>query len=119
MNRDARYALWQRQLNSAVAGNDPVARAEFLRWQVRRACAPLPAIAQENRIDPIPLAAGQAAEGLQMLLAVLAGTHGAVAAGDVERLALHAGRLREARRALQAAIDNTDDLLELLRSVDL
>jgi len=119
LSRDARYAVWQRQLSAANVAADPAARAELIRWQVRRACAPLPAIAQESRTDPIPLAAGQAAEGLQILLAVAAATHGAVAVGDVSRLAAQAGKLREARKILQAAIGNTDRLLELLDSVDL
>ena len=115
LSRDARYAVWQRQLSAA----DPAARTGLIRWQVRRACAPLPAIARESATDPIPLAAGQAAEGLQLLLAVAAATHGAVAAGDVGTLAAQAGKLREARKVLQAAIGNTDLLLELLDSVDL
>ncbi|GAA0506244.1 hypothetical protein Ade02nite_90740 [Paractinoplanes deccanensis] len=116
MSREARYALWQRQLIASGSIEDPDA---LVQWQVRRACAPLPAMAQENRTDPVPLAAAQAAEGLQMLLTVGAATRGAVEQGDVKRLAAQAGRLREARKVLQAALDNTDDLLEMLRSVDL
>ncbi|MEU8820626.1 DUF6245 family protein [Actinoplanes sp. NPDC048796] len=116
MSREARYALWQRQLDAA---DEPAARADRIRWQVQRACLPLPAMAHESRTDPIPLAAGQAAEGLQLLLSVSAATHGAVAAGDVARLAAQAGRLREARKVLQAAVDNTDELLEMLGSVDI
>jgi hypothetical protein len=113
LSRDARYSMWQRQLNAAGVANDPPALTELIRWQVRRACAPLPAIAQESRTDPIPLAAGQAAEGLQILLAVAAATHGAVAKGDVSTLAAQASKLREARKVLQAAIGNTNVLLEL------
>ncbi|MCP2322295.1 hypothetical protein HDA40_000802 [Hamadaea flava] len=119
LSRDARYAIWQRQLSAADVASDPAARAELIRWQVQRACAPLPAIAQECPADPIPLAAGQAAEGLKILLAVSATTYGAVAAGDVHTLADQAGKLREARKILQAAIENTDLLLDLLGSVDL
>src|SRR5690349_13408103 len=118
LGRDARYAIWQRQLSAAGVTGDAGERAELVRWQVRRACAPLPALAAEQATDPIPLAAGQAAEGLQTLLSVMVATHGAVAAGDVPRLAAQAGRLREARKVLRAAVDSTDLLLELLGSVD-
>lgn len=118
LSRDSRYAVWQRQLEAAGAG-DGARRDELIRWQVRRACAQLPGIAQESRADPIPLAAAQAAEGLQTLLGVGAVTRGAVESGDVRRLAAQTARLREARKALQAAVDNTDVLLELLGSVDL
>jgi hypothetical protein len=120
LSRDSRYAVWQRQLDVAGAGiDDPGRRAELIQWQVRRASAQLPAIAQESRVDPIPLAAAQAAEALQTLLAVAAATRGAVEDGDVRRLAAQATRLREARKALKAAMDNTDVLLGLLGSVDL
>jgi hypothetical protein len=118
LSRDSRYAVWQRQLDAAGV-DSPARRAEVIQWQVRRACAPLPGIAQESRTDPIPLATAQAAEALQTLLAVSAATRGAVEAGDVRRLAVQAARLREARKALQAAVENTDVLLELLGSVDL
>ena len=120
LSRDSRYAVWQRQLEAADAGTDnPARRGELIQWQVRRASAQLPAIAQESRADPIPLATAQAAEALQVLLAVSAATRGAVESGDVRRLATQATRLREARKALQAAVANTDVLLELLGSVDL
>ncbi|MFG1602552.1 DUF6245 family protein [Actinoplanes sp. NPDC049265] len=119
LSRDSRYAVWQRQLDAAGVSSDPARRAALIQWQVRRASAQLPAIAQEHRSDPIPLAAAQAAEALQTLLAVGAATRGAVEDGDVRRLAVQASRLREARKALQAALDNTDVLLELLGSVDL
>jgi len=119
LSRDARYAIWQRQLSAAGVSGDTAAQAELVRWQVERACAPLPALAAEHATDPIPLAAGQAAEGLRVLLSVMAVTQGAVAAGDVPALAAQAGRLREARKVLQAAVDGTDLLLELLGSVDI
>jgi hypothetical protein len=115
LSREARFALWQRQLAAA----EPVKRAELVHWQVRRACVPLPALARENPTDPIPLAAAQAGEALQTLVDVGAATRGAVAAGDVGTLAAHAERLREARKNLRAALDNTDLMLELLGSVDL
>lgn len=120
LSRDSRYAVWQRQLEAADAGTDnPARRTELIQWQVRRASAQLPAIAQESRTDPIPLATAQAAEALQVLLAVSAATRGAVESGDIRRLATQTTRLREARKALQAAVANTDVLLELLGSVDL
>jgi hypothetical protein len=104
---------------AGVTDSPSAGRAELIRWQVQRACEPLPAIAQESRADPIPLAVGQAAAGLQLLLAISAATHGAVAAGDVSRLAAQAAKLREARKAMQAAVDNTDLILDLLGSVGL
>jgi hypothetical protein len=119
LSRDARYAIWQRQLNAASVGGDTAAQVELIRWQVQRACSPLPALAAEQTTDPIPLAAGQAAEGLLRLLSVMAATQGAVAAGDVPALAAQAGKLREARKALRAAAERTDLLLELLGSVDI
>jgi hypothetical protein len=119
LSRDARYAIWQRQLNAAGVSGDTAAQVGLIRWQVQRACSPLPALAAEQATDPIPLAAGQAAEGLQVLLSVMAATQGAVATGDVPTLAAQAGKLREARKVLRAALDNTDLLLELLGSVDM
>jgi hypothetical protein len=118
LTRDARYESYDRQLDAA-AGDDVVARLELIRWQVRRASGPLPVLARTAGADPIPLAAGQAAEGLQNLLAVAAATHGAVAAGDVDALAAQAAKLRAARTALRASADNTDVLLEMLASVGL
>ncbi|GAA0564613.1 hypothetical protein GCM10010172_55030 [Paractinoplanes ferrugineus] len=115
LSREARFALWQRQLAAA----EPVSRAELVLWQVRRACVPLPALARENRTDPIPLAAAHAGEALQTLVEVGVATRGAVAAGDVGTLAAQAERLREARKQLRAALDNTDLMLDLLGSVDL
>jgi hypothetical protein len=119
LNRDARYAIWQRQLNAAGVGGDTAAQIELIRWQVQRACSPLPPLAAEQATDPIPLAAGQAAEGLQVLLSVMVATQGAITAGDVMRLAAQAGKLREARKVLRAAVDNTELLLDLLGSVDI
>jgi hypothetical protein len=117
LTRNARHASYDRQL--AAAGDDVAARLELIRWQVRRASGPLPVLARTAGADPIPLAAGQAAEGLQKLLAVAAATHGAVAAGDVDALAAQAAKLRAARTALRASADNTDVLLEMLASVGL
>lgn len=119
LSRDARYAVWERQLSVAGITDDTAARVELMQWQVQRACEPLPAMAHDSPTDPIPLAAAQAAEGLQTLLAVCAATQGAVASGDVPALAAQVGRLREALKVLQAAVDNTEELLELLGSVDL
>jgi uncharacterized protein DUF6245 len=119
LSRDARYAIRQRQLNAAGVRGDIAAQVELIRWQVQRSCSPLPALAAEQAIDPIPLAAGQAAEGLQVLLSVMVATQGAVAAGDVPRLADQAGKLRETCKVLRAAVDNTERLLELLGSVDI
>lgn len=65
------------------------------------------------------MAAAHAAEGLHVLLGVIGASYQAVAAGDVETLAVQAGLLRAARDSLQAAIDNTDILLDMLKSVGL
>lgn len=119
LSREARQAMWQRQLTAATTTDDRAGRVAALQWQVRTACASLPALARDSRTDPIPLAAAQAAEGLQGLLDFVAATPGAVAAGDVEKLSAHGARLRAARQVLQDAVDNADSLLELLRSVDL
>jgi hypothetical protein len=119
LTRSARQALWEQQLSAAGASEDAAGRIALIVWQMRRASAPLPAIAHDSGIDPIPLAAAQAAEGLQGLLAVAAASRGAVAAGDVETLAAQVPKLREARKVLQAAIGNTDALLEMLGSVGL
>jgi hypothetical protein len=118
LTRRARHASYDGQLD-AGAGDDAAARLALIRWQLRRAAGPLPALARTAGADPIPLAAAQAAEGLQILLAVAAATPGAVAAGDVDALAAQAAKLRAARTALRAAADNTDVLLEMLSSVGL
>ncbi|WP_442935144.1 DUF6245 family protein [Micromonospora sp. CPCC 206061] len=57
--------------------------------------------------------------GSRLWVCVIAVARGAVAAGAVPQLAAQAGKLPEARKVLQVAIDNTDMLLELLSSVDL
>lgn len=54
-----------------------------------------------------------------MLLGVIAASQGAVATGDVETLASQAGQLEATREALQNAMDNTDVLLNMLKSVGL
>jgi len=54
-----------------------------------------------------------------VLLGVIGASYQAVAAGDVETLAVQAGLLRAARDSLQAAIDNTDILLDMLKSLGL
>lgn len=118
LTRRARHATYEGQLDVG-AGPDDAARLGLVRWQVRRATGPLPALARASGADPIPLAAAQAAEGLQILLAVASATPGAVAAGDVDVLAAQAAKLRAARTALRAAADNTDVLLEMLSSVGL
>ena len=46
---------------------------EFLRWRVLRATGPLREIARRPDAGPVPLAAAHAREGLQWLLAVIAG----------------------------------------------
>jgi hypothetical protein len=50
---------------------------------------------------------------------MIGASYQAVAAGDVDTLATQAGLLRAAPEALQTAIDNTDILLDMLKSVGL
>lgn len=106
---DARQAAW----------DEPGKRIGFIRWQVLRASTPLRIIAGNIEVGPIPVAAAHAAEGLHVLLGVIGDSHQAVATGDVETLATQAEQLRAAKASLQAAIDNTDLLLDLLKSVGL
>ncbi|MFF2927568.1 DUF6245 family protein [Streptomyces celluloflavus] len=108
------------QLRAAGAGlEEPVRRAEFIRWQVLRAGAPLRLMAQSREVGPIPLAAAQAAVGLHTLLGMIAASQDTVANGDVDTLAAQTGQLQAAREALQDAIGNTDVLLNMLKSVGL
>lgn len=117
---EARHAAWEEQLSSAGAGlDDPVKRVEFIRWQVLRAGTPLRLMAQNREVGPIPLAAAHAVTGLHLLLGVIAASQHAVATGDVDTLAAQAGQLTAARQALENAIDNTDLLLSMLKSVGL
>jgi hypothetical protein len=119
LDDEARHVAWREQLTSAGAFDDPVVRVGFIRWQVLRAGMPLRLIAQNPETGPIPVAAAHAAEGLHVLLGVIGASYQAVAAGDVETLAAQAGLLRAARDSLQTAIDNTDILLDMLKSVGL
>ncbi|MBV9141546.1 MAG: hypothetical protein JO115_11610 [Pseudonocardiales bacterium] len=117
LDEEARHAARREQLTSAGAFDDPAVRVGFIRWQVLRAGIPLRLIAQNPETGPIPVAAAHAAEGLHVLLGVIGSSYQAVAAGDVETLAAQAGLLRAARDSLQTAIDNTDILLHMLKSV--
>uniref|UniRef100_UPI003F49790C DUF6245 family protein n=1 Tax=Streptomyces sp. CA-136453 TaxID=3240050 RepID=UPI003F49790C len=120
LDDEAQHKAWEEQLNAAGAGlDDPVRRLEFIRWQVLRAGTPLRLMAQNQGAGPIPLAAAHAATGLHTLLGVIAASQDAVAAGDVDTLAAQASQLQAAREALQNAIDNTDLLLNMLKSVGL
>ncbi len=119
LSREARFAAWEQQLGAAGAADDPAKRIGFIQWQVLRAAGPLRLIAQNRGAGPIPLAAAHAAEGLQVLVGVIAASQTALAAGDVGTLAAQAPKLREAHEAMQAAIGNTDVLLDMLGSVGL
>lgn len=109
------------QLTAAGAGLDEglVKRVEFIRWQVLRAGTPLRLMAQNREVGPIPLAAAHVATGLHQLLGVIAASQDAVATADVERLAAQGDQVRNAREALENAINNTDLLLNMLKSVGL
>ncbi|MFE0654416.1 DUF6245 family protein [Streptomyces sp. NPDC059534] len=120
LDDDARHMAWKEQLKSAGAGlDDPVRRVEFIRCQVLRAGTPLRLMAQNQGAGPIPLSSAHTATGLHLLLGVIAASQDAVAHGDVDTLAAQAGQLQTAREALQNAIDNTDLLLNMLKSVGL
>ncbi|MFF4146935.1 DUF6245 family protein [Streptomyces sp. NPDC001698] len=54
-----------------------------------------------------------------MLLGVIAASQDAVATGDVDTLAAQAGQLHAAREEQQNAMDNTDVLLNMVKSVGL
>jgi hypothetical protein len=116
---DERRVAWAQQLDSAGVEDDPAKLIGFIQWQVLRAATPLREIAQHVESGPIPVAAAHAADGLQMLLSVIAASQAAIATGDVAALATQAPALREARAALENAITNTDLLLDLLASVGL
>ena len=75
---------------------------ELIRWQVLRSATPLRQMARNRQAGPIPLAAANAAETLQVLPGVIA-----------------ASQLRTAREAMSNAPANTDLLLNILRSVGL
>jgi hypothetical protein len=117
---DAHVAAWEEQLKAAGAGlDDPERRVEFLRWQVLRAGTPVREMATNHEAGPIPLAAAHTATALHLLLGVIAASQDAVAQGDVETLAAQADQLQAAREALSAAVDNTELLLNMLKSVGL
>ncbi|MEE1806165.1 DUF6245 family protein [Streptomyces sp. BE133] len=120
LDDDARHIAWEEQLKAAGAGlDDQVRRVEFIRWLVLRAGTPLRLMAQNQGAGPIPRASAHAVTGLHMPLGVIAASQDAVANGDVDTLAAQAGQLEAAREALQNAIDNTDLLLNMLKSVGL
>jgi hypothetical protein len=87
---------------------------EFLRWQVLRATTPLREIARRPEAGPIPGAAAHAAEGLQWLLAVVAGGQQPTGA-DVDALVRN---LEAARTSLLDALANVDILGRMLALAD-
>lgn len=111
---ERRAAAYRQQLVTAGVEDDPDKLMEFLRWQVLRATTPLREIAQRPEAGPVPVAAAHAAEGLQWLLAVVAGGQQPTAA-DVDAL-LH--DLDAARTSLLHAVANVDVLRRLLALAD-
>lgn len=101
LDDDARHTAWEEQLTATGAGllDDPLARVEFIRWQVLRAGTPLRLMAQNPATGPIPPAAVHAPTGLHMLLGVIA-----VALGDVDTPAAQAGQHQAAREALSVRL---------------
>jgi hypothetical protein len=107
---EQRAAAYRQQLVTAGVEEDPDKLMEFPRWQVLRATTPLRLIAQRHEGGPIPLAAAHAAEGLQWLLAVVAGGQQPTAA-TVDGLV---GNLEAARTSLLDAVANVDVLRRML-----
>jgi hypothetical protein len=112
---ERRAAAYRQQLVTAGVEEDPDKLMEFLRWQVLRATAPLREIARRPEAGPIPLAAAHAAEGLQWLLAVVAGGQQPPTAADVDAL-VH--DLEAARSSLLDAVANVDVLRRKLAPAD-
>ena len=111
---EQRVAAYRQQLATAGVEEDADKLMEFLPWQVLRATTPLREIAQRPEAGPIPLAAAHAAEGLQWLLAVVAGGQQPTAA-TVDALV---GTLEAARASLLNAIANVDILRRMLALAD-
>lgn len=109
---ERRAAAYRQQL--VTAEEDPDKLMEFLRWQVLRATTPLREIARRPEAGPIPVAAAHAAEGLQWLLAVVAGGQQPTGA-DVDALVRN---LEAARTSLLDALANVDILGRMLALAD-
>lgn len=107
---EQRAAAYRQQLVTASVEENPDKLMEFLRWQVLRATGPLRQIARRPEAGPIPLAAAHAAEGIQWLLAVIAGGRHPTAS-DADALVRN---LEAARSSLLDAIANVDILRRML-----
>lgn len=114
VDSERRAAAYRQQLVTAGVEEEPDKLMEFLRWQVLRATTPLREIAQRPEAGPIPLAAAHAAQGLQWLLAVVAGGQQPTAA-NVDDLAAN---LEAARASLLDAVANVDVLRRMLALAD-
>ncbi len=107
---DQRAAAYRQQLVTAGVEENPDKLMDFLRWQVLRATGPLREIARRPEAGPIPLAAAHAAEGIQWLLAVIAGGQHPTAS-DADALVAN---LEAARTSRLDAIANVDILRRML-----
>jgi hypothetical protein len=117
VSADDRLAAYEQQLATAGVADSPPKRIRFLRWQTLRVAGPLREMVQNVETGPIPLAAAHAAEGLQLLLSVIADSQN-VTPADVDRLAGPVtDELRAARESLVNAIGNVDILLNLLDAI--
>jgi hypothetical protein len=117
MSTDDRVVAYEQQFTTAGVADSPTKRIRFLRWQTLRVAGPLRQIAQNVEAGPIPLAAAHAAEGLQLLLDVIADSQN-VTPTDVDRLAGPVtDELRAARESLVNAIGTIDILLNLLDAI--
>jgi uncharacterized protein DUF6245 len=100
----------QQALEAAGATRSDAVLLEFLRWRTLRVGLTLRQMVQKPGIGALPLAAAQAAEGLQLLLGISA------AAPDLDPKAFPADDLADelyaARDALQYAIINLDKVLD-------
>lgn len=120
LDMDARQTSWEEQFEAVGAGlEDPALRILFIRWQVLRVVAPIQRMAEDRGVGPIPLAAAQAAIGLHLLFGVITASQNAVAHGNIEDLIEQSQTMEAARNSLQSAVENTDPLLDMLRSVGL
>ncbi|MFJ3792178.1 DUF6245 family protein [Kitasatospora sp. NPDC090091] len=111
------YTAWAEQLKSAKAWDGTLEQLAFARWQTRRAGRPMEVIAQSKDTGPLPVATAYTSEALQVLLGSFGALYAAFEAEDVQAAAAQAEVLERARESLQSAMENTDLMLDQLRSI--
>ncbi|GAA2779879.1 DUF6245 family protein [Kitasatospora sp. CM 4170] len=117
MDEENEYGVWEEQLKSAGAYDDTVAQTTFVRWQTRRASLPMEVLARFEDTGPLPAATANASEALLVLLDAFRALHVAYQADDVQAAAAQTELLERAKESLQAAIQNTDRMLDLLKGM--